>query len=153
MGKYCSAAASGTPSTTAATAGIWKVEGAATNPRVTFIAEHGLFPSGAAADNNYTVNVKRQTTAGTWTGVTPAPLQSTDPAALAVCGRASTAAGSAVSNSVIGRFGFNHRAGYRWVAVPGFELVIPATAAAGIIGEYSYAQGTDTMDFAVYFEE
>src|SRR5947208_8346918 len=95
---------------TAATAGIIKLEGTAATRG--FLYEWDVFSAAAAApvDQNYEVQLKRQTTAGTWTAATPAPLDTADAAAVCIGGVASTAAGTA--STIIAKFGFNARAGF-----------------------------------------
>lgn len=154
LAKY--AAASGTAgvaaSATAATAGIVKVESAG---RRSFIYEWDFGPAAAAApvDQNYQIRIKRQSTAGTWTNsITPAPLDPADAASTMVSAYVSSAAGTA--GTILGVFGVNARAGFRWVAIPDSELVIPATAAAGIIMEYAAVSGgTDANAGTIYFME
>jgi hypothetical protein len=137
---------------TAATAGIIKLEGTAATRA--FLYEWDINSAAAAApvDQNYLVRLKRQTTAGTWTAATPAALDTADPAAVSVGGVNSTAAGTA--STILAQFGFNARAGFRWVAVPDSEFVVPATAANGIILEYvAVSGGTDNNSATFLFQE
>jgi len=152
--KYSISGAAGAASATAATAGIIKAEAHGTNPQRLKIYEWSVGPGAAAADANYTVRAKRQSTAGTWTAVTARPLDSgssEDTDRVPVGGRASTAAGTA--GNILGEFGFNQRGGFRWVAVPGGELIIPATAANGIIIEYVVVEGTAVNYATIYVED
>lgn len=138
-------------SATAASAGIAKVEAAS---RRAFVYEWDFGTAAAAApvDQNYQIRVKRQSTAGTWTAATPAPLDPADAACSTVGGVASTVAGTA--GTVLFTTGVNARAGFRWVAIPDGEYVIPATAAAGIIVEYAAVSGgTDANSATIYFLE
>lgn len=138
--------------TTAATAGIIKLEGTAATRG--FLYEWDINSAAAAApvDQNYLVRLKRQTTAGTWTAATPAALDSADAAAVCVGGVNSTAAGT--GSTVIAQFGFNARAGFRWVAVPDSEIVVPATASNGVILEYlAVSGGTDNNSATFLFQE
>jgi hypothetical protein len=137
---------------TAATAGIIKLE--ATAATRAFLYEWDINSAAAAApvDQNYLVRLKRQTTAGTWTAATPAALDTADPASVSVGGVNSTAAGTA--STVLAQFGFNARAGFRWVAVPDSEFVVPAAAANGIILEYvAVSGGTDNNSATFLFQE
>lgn len=151
MARYGVFGAAGTASATAATAGIMKVDNAATILSVPKIYEFSVGPGAAAEDSNYTIQVKRQTTAGTWTGVTPSPLDPASAASKATAGRVSTAAGTA--DVVLGTFGFNQRGGFRWVAVPGGEYVMARANSNGIILEYAVVQGTAINYATMYFEE
>ena len=153
MARYIVTGAGGAASATAATAGIVKVDNDASAPITTVkIYEWSIGPGASAEDSNYTVAMKRQTTAGTWTAVTPEPLDTTGQAAsLANGGRLSTAAGSA--GNVLGYWGFNQRAGFRWVAVPGGELIVGKAVSNGIILEYTVVQGTAVNYGLIAFDE
>lgn len=151
MARYSIAGAAGAASSTAATAGLIKVENASTILSVPRIASFSVGPGANAEDANYTVALKRQTTAGTWTSVTPAPLDAISGAAKAVGGRASTAAGSA--STVLGYWGFNQRGGLHVVAVPGYEWVVDRANSAGIILEYTFVQGTAVNYGVLAFDE
>ena len=153
MAKYHISGAAGAASATAATAGIVKVDQDASAPTVTIkVYEWSVGPGAAAEDSNYTVDAKRQTTAGTWTAVTPEPLDTTGQAAsIANGGRASTAAGTA--GNVIGYWGFNQRAGFRWVAVPDGEMIVGKAVSNGLIIEYAVIQGTAVNYGLICFEE
>ena len=100
-------------------------------------------PSGAVpADVNYLIRIARQSTAGTWTAATPNPLDPADTATTLVGGSDSTAAGT--EGVSLGEYGVNLNLGYRWVAIPGFELIIPATNANGIFLRFvTVSGGTD----------
>lgn len=138
---------------TAATAGIIKLE--ATAATRGFLYEWEIASSAAAApvDQNYRVQLKRMTTtSGTWTAAVPAPLDLADAAAVCVGGVNSTAVGTA--STVIAQFGFNARAGFRWVAVPDSEIVVPATANAHVQLEYvAVSGGTDNNSATLLFQE
>lgn len=151
MPGYVISGAAGAASSTAATAGIIKVENASTVLATPRIVEWSIGPAAAAADDIYTVQLKRQTTAGTWTSVTPAPLDPAFAAAKSVGGRASTAAGSA--STVLGSWGFSQRAGYRFVATPGNEFVVDRANSAGIILEYAFVVGTLVNNATLIFVE
>lgn len=150
--KYVVFGAAGAASTTAATAGIIKVDNpASATMAAAKIYEWAIGPGANSADENYSVRAKRQTTAGTWTAVTPSPLDAKAGASVTTAGIASTGAGSA--GVMLGQWGFHMRGGYRWVAIPGGELVVPLTFSNGIIIEYFFAQGTSVMEAELYFDE
>jgi hypothetical protein len=152
MSRYGVFGSAGAASATAATAGIMKVD----NPSSTTMAsariyEWSIGPGAAAEDSNYAIQMKRQSTAGTWTSVTPSPLNPKSSASVTLAGRASNAAGTA--GVVLGTWGFNQRGGLRWVAIPGGELVVPLTFSNGIILEYKTVQGTAVNEASIMFEE
>jgi hypothetical protein len=137
MARYAISGAAGVASVTAATAGIVKAESAGAS---CVIYEWSVGPGAGSEDSNYTVRLKRQSTAGTWTAATPSPLDNLTSAASTVGGVASTAAGT--GGTILNNWGFNQKAGYRYVCVPGGEFYVTRTAANGIILEYAVVQGT-----------
>ena len=139
-----------TPSTTAATAGIIKVDQGATLSSIT-IYQWAIGPHANSADENYTVRLKRQTTAGTWTATTPNPTDAHSGACTATAGFTSTAAGTA--GVELGRYGYHMRGGYLYTSIPGGEFLVLLAAAAGIILEYIFAQGTSVQDPTIWFRE
>jgi len=150
--KYSVFGAAGAASVTAATAGIIKVDNPGSSTMAAAkIYEWAIGPGANSADNTYGVRAKRQSTAGTWTSVTPSPLDAKAGASVSTAGVASTAAGTA--GVVLGQWGFHMRGGYRWVAIPGGELVVPLVFSNGIILEYIFAQGTDVLEAEMYFDE
>jgi len=151
--KYAVFGAAAAASTTAATAGIMKVDNPASSTMAAAkIYEWSIGPAANSADETYGVQMKRQSTAGTWTNaVTPSPLDAKASASVTTAARVSTAAGTA--GVVLGTWGYHLRGGYRWVSIPGGELVVPLTFSNGIILEYYFAQGTSIQDASFYFDE
>lgn len=84
------------------------------------------------ADNVLTYKVDRQTTVGTGTSATPAPLDAADAAALIVATANNTIEPTVTAATQLIEIAVNQRASYRWVAAPGGELIVPATNVAGI---------------------
>ena len=79
-------------------------------------------------------HLERFTAVGTeGSGFTPEPLDPDDPASLADYGVGVFAAEPTyTAGAVLLKVPLNQRATFRWVAAPGGELVVPATAANGI---------------------
>jgi hypothetical protein len=150
--RYVGFGNAGAASTTAATAGIFKID----NPSASVMAAAKLYEweigaQANSADETYGVRWKRQSTAGTWTSVTPSPLDAKAGASVTTAGVASTAAGTA--GVELFRVGYHLRGGFRWVAIPGGELVVPLVFSNGIILEYIFAQGTSVQGGSFYFDE
>lgn len=142
----------GAASATAATAGIAKLEGTAATRAALYEWDFGSAAAAAPVDQNYLIRLKRQSTAGTWTTATPVALDSADPAAVAIGAVASTVAGTA--GSILMTIGVNARAGFRWVAIPDSEFIVPATASNGIILEYAAVSGgTDINSATLLYQE
>jgi hypothetical protein len=150
--KYAVFGNAGAASTSAATAGIVKVDNpAASTMAPAKIYEWEVGPQANSADETYGIRGKRQSTAGTWTAVTPSPIDPKGSGSVTTAGVASTAAGTA--GVELGRFGFHQRGGYRWVSIPGGEWINPLVFSNGIIVEYIFAQGTSVNGATLYFDE
>jgi hypothetical protein len=65
--------------------------------------------------------------------VTPEPLDQADAAAVSVAGSNFTVNPTLTANLLPLSIPLNQRASFRWVAAPGSEIVIPATANNGIL--------------------
>jgi len=107
----------------------------------------------AVADNYGEYALQRFTAAGTATAVTPTPLDPADPAALSSAGENHTAEPTYTAGAILLRFALNQRATFRWVASPGAELVLPATAANGIGLQSLATSAAVIMDAVIHFEE
>lgn len=138
--------------TTAATAGIVKVDQGAT---LVSAKIYGFEWNQQANSNdvNYTVRCKRQTTAGTWTSQTPALTDSTHEAAALSNGAINSTVAGTASTVLVAGWGFNQKQGFRWQSIPNGELAVAVAATNGIIVEYIFAQSTDTGIGTLYFWE
>ncbi|GAB5506688.1 MAG: hypothetical protein Rhirs2KO_18510 [Rhizobiaceae bacterium] len=87
---------------------------------------------GTPADQAMEWDVSRVSADGTCTAITPPPLDSADGAFIGVAKANYTSEPTVTANTNLWPAGINQRATMRWVAVPGQELVIPATNAAGL---------------------
>jgi hypothetical protein len=116
------------------------------------VYEWSAGPHANSADNTYTVAALRTTTTGTFTNaITPGPVDPRPTAAVTLFKNTSSAA--ATTGQEIGRWGWHMRGGYRWVAVPGGELVVALTFSYGITWSTVFAQGSDQHDWSVWFDE
>lgn len=117
-----------------------------------------FFISSEAPPNDQSVLYawQRCSTAGTPGGsFTPVLLDLADGAAFATCGVATFSVGPTLTNNAfVWRGGVNLRSGYHFQAAPGREIVVPATANAGIAAMPLVVNGgAYTSDFTVHFEE
>jgi hypothetical protein len=150
--KYNVFGAAGTANITAATAGLISINcPASTSTPCSKVYEWSVGPGANSADNTYAVRFKRNTTAGTYSAVTPSPLDKKASASLTVAGVAQTAAGG--TDVELGRWGFHMRGGYRWVSIPGGEYALSPVFSNGLFLEYIFAQGTDVMEPTLFFDE
>lgn len=116
------------------------------------IYEFSVGPAANSADNNYTIRALRTSSTGTFTNaITPSPLDAKASAANTITKNTSSAA--ATGGAELGRWGFHMRGGYRWVAIPGGELVLTPTFSNGIAFDTVFAQGSDVCTWSVFFDE
>src|SRR3954447_2289831 len=122
-------AADGSDTNTASTSILGLTSAATVRPKIyDFLVGSDATP----ADNAWKGVLQRYTTAGTSTAVTPQALDPGDPAALASAGKAHSGEPTYPSNAIMLHFAVNQRATFRWVAAPGGEIILPATAANGV---------------------
>lgn len=109
---------------------------------------------GVVADGVFEWEIQRCTTAGTATAVTiPNAIDPGDTAAATtVCGQNHTADPTLTANQVLYAAGLNQRATFRYVAQPGKELVIPATASNGLAFRTPISSAV-ACRFQAFFEE
>ena len=94
------------------------------------------------------------TTAGTSTSFTPVALDPGDPAATSTAAYTYTSTGPTLtSNAYLLEIGMNQRQFVRWIAAPGGELVIPATASNGIALLAASVSATWTAQVTIHFAE
>jgi hypothetical protein len=107
----------------------------------------------APADNAAEYVIQRYTAAGTATAVTPFALDPADPASLAAAGEAHSVEPTYTSNAILLHFALNQRATFRWVAAPGGELVMPATAANGAGLNVTNVSSATNCNVCFHYEE
>jgi hypothetical protein len=108
---------------------------------------------GTPADNILQWDISRVTAAGTNTAVTPVPLDPADAAALTTAGQNHTVEPTVTASTSLFNEYVNQRTAYRWMAVPGAELVFPATSAAGWTFRALSPGYTNSAGGTVYIEE
>ena len=140
-----------TTSTTGADA-VGSIEAVATvRPRIyDLIFSQG----GTPADNVIRWQVPRFTASGTSnTAAVENALDPGAPASDVISLEEYTGAPTVTADSELLDFDLNQRATFRWVAAPGGELVIPATADSGIFFNASSAAYTGTARVVCHWEE
>lgn len=103
----------------------------ATTPRRQKLYDLIVGSEASPADNVFLWTVRRYTVAGTSTAVVPGAIDPADALALADAGENHTAEPTYIGIPLIS-IPLNQRATFRWVANPGSELVVPATASNGL---------------------
>ena len=141
----------GQDTNTAATSILGLTSAATVRPKVYDLV---MGSDATPADNAAEYVLQRYTAAGTVTAVTPAPLDPADPAALASAGEAHSAEPTYTANLILLQWAQNQRATFRWVAAPGGEIVLPATAANGVgVQVIGIAGSAVNMNVTMHYEE
>lgn len=104
----------------------------ATRPRRGYLFYWSIGSESTPADNNIEFQMKRCTTAGTATAVTPTMIDPADVLTEADVGQSHTVEPTYTANSDVFREAFNQKYGAKWYAPPGGEIVYPATASNGL---------------------
>lgn len=120
----------GTQTVTATTA-LTVVSASTIRPRVKkfTLSQQGT----VSVDQNFRVQAKRFTAAGTTTAVTPAARDSGDPAATFTAGSNASAEPTYTSNTTQKDISVNPRGVVIWTALdPADDIILPATAANGV---------------------
>lgn len=130
MAKYAAAFSQAALTTTYKTAG--NLRAPATSMRRIKLYDILFGSGGTPADNVLQFDVSRTSANGTDTSVTPLQLDPADAASAATFGSNASAEPTVTASTSLINFNLNQRASYRWVSAPGSELVIPATANAGL---------------------
>lgn len=108
----------------------------------------------APADVAIRVLIQRITGVGTDTNVVPAALDLADPACVTLANENHSAEPTYTAATELFDNSFNQRATLRFVTVPGGELIVPATANAGIgFKSLATSSGTPQMEVTVHFQE
>jgi hypothetical protein len=118
--------------TASTTASLGVLSANAATPRRVKVYDVMMGSEATAADNPFLWLFQRTTAAGTSTAITPLAIDPADAAALFTAGQAHTVEPTYTANAILLDIALNQRATFRWVASPGGELVIPATASNGI---------------------
>lgn len=142
----------GLNTTAATTQNVIVYNPASTTTVASRIYEFSVGPHANSADNTYTIRAIRTTSTGTFTNsITPDPTDTLAGACNTLTKNTSSAAAS--TGVELGRWGFHMRGGYRWVAIPGGELVLDRVFSHGVTWDTVFAQGSDTVDWSVWFDE
>ena len=98
-------------------------------------------------------DVIRGTVSGTGTGVTARALDPANPAATIAPEGGTFTGQTKTANSALLSVGLNQRATFRWVAVPGGELVIPGTSDNWVGIESVAHGGTPNINATMHWSE
>lgn len=134
----------------AAKATLSVIAATTTRPKV-----YDIVLSSSSTPNDYSADfqMNRFSADGTATGVTPKPLDFADVAARATSKHTYTVDPTYTANEILLRLAHNQRATVRWVAAPGSEFMIPATAGAGLAWHCNAVSTQFTEITTLFFEE
>jgi len=120
-------------------------------PRLYYV---GLSSRDVPIDHSLNYDIRRCTALGTSTAVTPAPLDSNDPASVAVAGENHSVEPTYASATEFHDQAFNLKATDKWQTAPEWGIIIPATASNGLGIELLAASGgTPNIEATVHFDE
>jgi hypothetical protein len=139
--------------TASATLAVGSITADATRPRRGKIFDLTFGSEAGPGDFAFLWQLQRCTTAGTSTGVTPQPLDPADAATEMDAGENHTITPTLTANAILMSEPLNQRATYRWQAVPGKELVFPATASNGFAVETPTAGALVAVTARIHVEE
>ncbi len=119
--------------TASTTLPVGTLSAAAASPRRAKVYDLLIGSEATPADNAFLWQVQRHTADGTGSAVTPQSLDPADSLASTIVAKENTTVDATrTTNAFLLNLGLNQRASFRWVAAPGGELVIPATANNGL---------------------
>lgn len=139
-------------STTVAAGAILALANAASPTRRASVYDLIFGTSSTPADNALTYYLQRHTAYTASTSITPTPLVFAAPAST-MAGKADITAVTLTAGEYLLYFAANQRSTQRWVAAPGSELVMPATADDGCTFSAVHASATPNCEVSILFEE
>lgn len=117
------------------------------------IYEFAFGSSGAPANQAASFLFQRATTIGAGSAFVPIALDPADPASTTTSVTTYTTGPTLTASSFLYRFGLNQQATFRWIAAPGSEFKVPATAANGIMCLNIATSTTWTAEGTLLFAE
>jgi len=141
--------------TTSTTVGVGSIEMAGSGMRRAKLCELILgSDAGTLGTSNFRFEVQRSTTAATGTTVALNPLDPADSlAAVTLLKSSLTVQGSNTAGQIPLTIPLSQQATFRWVANPGFEIVIPAIANNGLHINTPVAGNTPSAAVSVIIDE
>lgn len=151
MGNY---AAQMLKSTTSITVGVGSLECPTSTPRQIRLCEAILGTDAATlGTSNFRFEFQRSTTASTGTSVTPKPIDPAHAATTALVKSNLTVQGTNTAGEIPLTIPLSQQSTFRWVANPGFEIVIPAAGNNGLHLNTPVAGNTPSAVASIIFSE
>ena len=115
---------------------------------------NAIVMSSSSAPNDYSAHFhfQRFSADGTGTAKTPQKMDFDGAAAVATSKQAYSAEPTYTANEILLNIAHNLRATVQWIAVPGYEFIVPALAGDGI-GQRCIAVSTQFTEEATFFFE
>lgn len=140
--------------TASTTASLGSMTSDSTRPRRLAVYDVMVGSEATPADAAILWTLRRCTAAGTSTGVTPQNLNPADATTEYDAGENHTIEPTYTAGAILLNIPTNQRSTFRWVAAPGGELVMPATAANGFgIETDTISTGTPVITATVHANE
>ena len=140
--------------TASTTASLGSMTADATRPRRLRVFDFIIGSEATPADAAILWTFQRCSAAGTSTGVTPQNFDLASSTTEYDAGENHTIEPTYTASAILGNFPLNQRATFRWVAAPGAEWVMPATASNGFgIQTDTISTGTPVITATVYSDE
>lgn len=139
--------------TSSLTVGVGSLECPGSGMRRFAIYDVSFGSDSAPADQVFRFELNRSSSAATGSAVTPAPLDVADPASVTLAKQNNTVQGTNTAGVIPLAVPLNQRATFRWVAAPGGEIIVPATANNGISFNTPVATGTPEAVISAMFQE
>lgn len=140
--------------TASTTLSVGSLTADATRPRRLRVYEISFGSEATPADAAILWTIQRCSAAGTSTSVTPQNLDSASSTTEYDAGENHTVEPTYTAGAILLNIPLNQRATYRWIAAPGGELVLPATASNGLgIQTDTISTGTPVITAQTHSDE
>jgi hypothetical protein len=140
--------------TASTTASLGSLTADATRPRRLRVYEISFGSEATPADAAILWTIQRCSAAGTSTSVTPQNLDTASSTTEYDAGENHTVEPTYTAGAILLNIPLNQRATYRWIAAPGGELVLPATASNGLgIQTDTVSTGTPVITAQTHSDE
>lgn len=123
---------------------------AAIRPSIFYISVGSL---GAPGSYQIQWKFQRHTAPGTSTAMTPAALDSGNPAAVTIVGYNHTGEPTITASTKVLELQCAQQTGDKWYGQPGREIILPATAANGVGALPIHASYTGSVSAVMHFDE
>lgn len=139
--------------TTSTTVGVGSIEAPGSSMRRAKLYFASFGSAATTADNVFLFQLNKSTATATGTSFTPVLLDAAEAACVTIAKTNLTVQGTNTASAFVLSIPLNQRATAMWYAPPGGEIIIPATANAGIHFNTPTTSGTNDATITVHFDE